>query len=195
MIDYSQPDFYRFSEDSILLVKEVLNLNLKAAHVLDVCAGSGIVGLEYAQSAHFLTKIDFCEIQGEFIPHLQKNIEFYLPRQIDTEVFHLDFLQMPLIEYDLILSNPPYFHLGHGVLAPDERKNRCRFFIDSSLEKLVLAFSKHLKIGGKAFFLVRTDQKHHTRELSSAHASLSVNFRLQEFKSFSSCAIYQLERL
>jgi tRNA1Val (adenine37-N6)-methyltransferase len=62
--------------------------------------------------------------------------------------------------YDYILSNPPYFNLGHGKLSPSEFKNRCRFFIDSNFKNLILGIANSLKPNGSAFVLFRDQPEH-----------------------------------
>ena len=46
--DYAQPDYYRFSQDSLDLVKFALdNYSFrKQDQVIDICAGCGVVGME-----------------------------------------------------------------------------------------------------------------------------------------------------
>jgi tRNA1Val (adenine37-N6)-methyltransferase len=63
-------------------------------------------------------------------------------------------------KYDLIISNPPYFHAGHGMLSPSTFKNRCRFFLDSSFANFIVALANALAPDGAAYFLLRPLQQH-----------------------------------
>ena len=76
-------------------------------------------------------------------------------------------------KYDIILSNPPYFFLGEGLLSPNEFKNRCRFFIDSDLQTLIRATIHALKPQGRAFLLVRPGS-HHGRNIHEEIEKLSA---------------------
>ena len=75
--------------------------------------------------------------------------------------------------YDVIISNPPYFFLGEGLLSPNnEFKNRCRFFIDSNFKKLIEATLYSLKPEGRAYLLMRPGS-HHGRDLLEEIKKLS----------------------
>ena len=68
-------------------------------------------------------------------------------------------------KYDVIVSNPPYFFQGEGLLSPNnDFKNRCRFFIDSDFYNLIKATIFTLKPHGRAFILARPGT-HHGRNL------------------------------
>jgi tRNA1(Val) A37 N6-methylase TrmN6 len=63
-------------------------------------------------------------------------------------------------QFDLIVSNPPYFHKGHGVLSPSDFKNRCRFFLDSTFAHFIKALANSLAYKGEAYFLLRPLKQH-----------------------------------
>ncbi|HCJ1170362.1 TPA: methyltransferase, partial [Legionella pneumophila] len=69
-------------------------------------------------------------------------------------------------KFDLIISNPPYFQPGHGMLSPSKFKNRCRFYLDSSFQSYIQALGNSLANRGKAYFLLRP-LKHHGLDLFS----------------------------
>ncbi|MBY0451861.1 MAG: methyltransferase, partial [Bdellovibrionaceae bacterium] len=82
--NYSQPEDYRFSHDSVFLAREAFTLtrgqNLANTKVLDLCAGSGIVGLDFlfhrAQAGLSLPSLtDFLEVQEIYRPHFEANTE------------------------------------------------------------------------------------------------------------------------
>lgn len=176
--DYSQPPSYRFSLDSILLAKAaVRDFQGRAwpreARVLDLCAGAGVVGLEFAHLETRAKHFDFVEIQNEYRPHFEQNLQKAQSLQIQarghftnhTAIRHSDFAGV----FDLVLCNPPYFEPGHGPLPPDSLKARSRFFIDASFRDLLETLMFVMKPGGWAYVLTR-DQKDHgddrTRELT-----------------------------
>lgn len=179
--DYHQPEDYRFSLDSVFLAQKVAEDLKSLPHpetlrVLDLCAGCGVVGLELHFHMKSLKKIDFLEVQEVYLEYFEKNS---LQAKSPDSEFH--FLQMNYAEliqekfkevYDVIISNPPYFFQGEGLLSPNEFKNRCRFFLDSSFQKLIEATLYSLKPNGKAYLLMRPGS-HHGRDLLEEIKKLS----------------------
>lgn len=170
---YHQPKEYRFSLDSVFLAQKVAQI-LKThpapekLQVLDLCSGCGVIGLELNFHFKAIKKIDFLEIQEVYLPFFDKNVE--QAQSIDSDFKFLNMNYSELIneayqeKYDVIVSNPPYFFVGEGLLSPNEFKNRCRFFIDSNFPKLITAIFNSLKTSGRAFLLVRPG-RHHGRDL------------------------------
>jgi tRNA1(Val) A37 N6-methylase TrmN6 len=162
--NYHQPADYRFSLDSVFLAKRVAD-EIKTHHalsdlsVLDLCSGCGVIGLELNFHLPSIRKIDFLEVQEIYKTYFDLNVA-----QTKTPNSEFNFLNMNYEnlmnntfknKYDIIISNPPYFFVGEGLLSPNEFKNRCRFFIDSDLPKMIKAIIFSLKENGKAYLLVR----------------------------------------
>jgi tRNA1Val (adenine37-N6)-methyltransferase len=171
--DYHQPEDYRFSLDSVFLAQKVAaylkdHSNLENLKVLDLCAGCGVVGLELHFHSPTLKKIDFLEVQPLYREYFDKNCE--QAKSINSEFHFLEMNYADLITpafkdtYDIVVSNPPYFFLGEGLLSPNEFKNRCRFFIDSNFQKLIQSTIHVLTPSGRAFLLMRPGS-HHGRNL------------------------------
>ena len=137
-IKYSQPDFYHFNEDSILLVKETISFFkpfLSFKNVLDLCAGCGVVGIELSLSIKS-DSLDFIELQEDFVVHLKENILNY--NISNTNIYNLDFLNCNVDKkYDLILMNPPYFDSEANRLGPNPNKNKCRLITKLKAQKLI----------------------------------------------------------
>ncbi|MBC7428963.1 MAG: methyltransferase [Bacteriovorax sp.] len=180
--NYHQPEDYRFSLDSVFLaqkVAEVLKTHPAPANlrVLDLCSGCGVVGLELNFHLRSVSKIDFLDVQEIYRPFFLKNAE-----QAKSEASEFNFLCMNYADllhdsfkekYDVIISNPPYFFLGEGLLSPNDFKNRCRFFIDSDLQNLIAATLFSLKPEGRAYLLARSGT-HHGRNLQDEIRKLST---------------------
>lgn len=168
---YSQPDAYHFCHDSVFLAREVFARQQKAKvhalRVLDLCAGCGIVGLDFMfhcqkELGQMPESCDFVEVQEEYYSHFVLNAG-----QLGTHSTRLRFLvenYSKLLDrheqYDLILCNPPYFHLGQGKVSPSEFKNRCRFFMDSDLPTLIRSIQQSLAPQGRAYVLLRDGSDH-----------------------------------
>jgi tRNA1(Val) A37 N6-methylase TrmN6 len=167
---YSQPDEYHFSIDSIEMPWQIAQYlknnaveNLQSWHVLDLCAGCGVIGFELNFHIPALQKIDYLEVQSVYIPHFERN-KSLVSNYGDFQFLNLNYEKILTEEfhqkYDLILCNPPYFQLGLGKLSPSEFKNRCRFFIDSTFEKLLEVIQHTMKTSGEAFLLLRPLEEH-----------------------------------
>lgn len=154
--DYQQPDFYRFSEDSIWLAKFASSrLNKSRLSVLDLFSGCGVVGLELISSYQTAREICFIEIQKEFIPYLHANIKKKLNVKIDYDIFNGDFRKFNKLDmnFDLIVANPPYFKKGR--LSHNANKNRCRHQLDFSWEEIFSFVDSYLADCGQFIFLAR----------------------------------------
>lgn len=169
--DYFQPEEYKFSLDSVFLAQKVAKLIENVPEVsnwkaLDLCAGCGIIGLELSLHTKSLINIDFLEVQEIYTSFFLENKKMIYP---EPGVHNLHFLNLnykSLLDlefknsYDLIVSNPPYFFKNEGLASPNQFKNRCRFFIDSDFETLILAIIFSLKPGSSAYLLMRSGLDH-----------------------------------
>lgn len=187
---YSQPSEYHFSHDSVFLAREVFErhadqLALSDAQVLDVCAGCGIVGMDLIfhqlKEKFFSGEVDFLEVQNIYQQHFEKN-KASMQNHFPDRPLRFNFLQKNyglsgiMKKYDLIVSNPPYFEVGKGALSPSEFKNRCRFFIDSDWQTLILFLKQSLKPDGNAYFLVREELKN---AVSAKFAEVEFPFQVR----------------
>jgi tRNA1(Val) A37 N6-methylase TrmN6 len=175
---YHQPLTAHFSPDSIgladrfaaMLLAELASADLsKGLHILDLCCGCGVVGLEaerrlknraalLAASGQLRSQImsragvrrqwTFLDVQDAYRPFFDLNqAEFYREMaavevtQIWKTLSFCELINQTDYQgaYDWIVSNPPYFEPDQGPLPPDELKARSRFFLDGSFEELLQA--------------------------------------------------------
>jgi tRNA1Val (adenine37-N6)-methyltransferase len=162
MIDYVQPDFYRFTTDSIWL-SDVVASHFKTSHhkinLLDLCSGSGVVGLEIFQKMRNISLLHFVEIQKEFKPYFEKNHELFVKdNSVSVNFFLSDIINYETDQrYDLIVCNPPYFKKGSGKIPKDPQREICRFSEESFEEKLVSKAKSLLAPGGRFYFLTQNN--------------------------------------
>lgn len=194
--EYSQPDEYRFSHDSVFFARwlfdQMVSHKIYAERALDVGAGCGIIALDFLYHLHKEApelppnQMDLLEIQHDaYLSHFRKNeISFQESLPLKTKLSwhsknYKDFITQE--KYDLIFSNPPYFFPNEGLLSPKEFKNRCRFFLDASFEDFIFCLERNLSPRGQAYFLYRdrSQDKGETLEklmarLQLTHLNLSV---------------------
>lgn len=155
-MDYHQPDFYRFSQDSIEFVhwleKQSFFKDPSSLSCLDLCAGCGVIGLELLLRFSKL-HMDFCEKQEQFKSFFDKN-----GKTLRGQYVISDFRDYSLGPYDYIFCNPPYFSPSEGHLSSMPEKRMCRFFSSQDWTDLFFTFERLLKPEGQAFFLARKQQ-------------------------------------
>lgn len=159
MTDYSQPDFYRFNEDSLKLVKFVCSEIKDANSILDLGAGSGIIGIELANKL-LPEKLTLLELQEEWGEHLAYNLRTFLDPRVKSEVAFSSFGKWDSSEkFELIVANPPYYLPGHGQESQDKRKHLARTFAVDSWEILLKLIAQNLNHKGNAFIVVKNDPR------------------------------------
>lgn len=157
-MNYKQPEFYRFSEDSTYLAKLVSEKYSGSENdlvIADYGAGCGVVAIEFALRHKRVKKIFFIEAQKEFIPFINENLKL-LPSNVEYEIVNKPFSQTSYEKhFDLILSNPPYFRKGTGRISQNSNKQICRTFEIDNFELLLQKISKAIKNSGRAFLVLR----------------------------------------
>lgn len=158
MSDYAQPDFYRFSQDSTALVEWVLKKSGPVSSLMDLGAGSGIIGIELARKLP-AKELDLVELQGEYLPFLEKNLALFASQNVKARIFNQSFgMFSPDQLYDLIVCNPPYYLPGKGELPQNPFKARARTFLVDDWKVLLSLIVKSLKAEGRAFVVLKNDQ-------------------------------------
>ncbi len=88
-------------------IKSNLDQGLASVKVLDLCAGSGCIGVAVLNEIPE-SRVDFVEIDTNHHATIQKNFE---KNNIDSSRTHIlggDLFEQVSAEYDYIFSNPPY---------------------------------------------------------------------------------------
>lgn len=155
---FSQSEHFRLGTDSILLADFVNTSGRQRG--IDLGSGSGILPLLllYRSEKLFMTGL---EILPEAVQTAQKNIEINALSD-RCKLLCGDIRQHRALfssgEFDLIVSNPPYFSDGSGKLSPDPERAQARGEISCSLDELCTAAAYLCRTGG-AFCLVHRAER------------------------------------
>lgn len=162
-MDFQQPNFYRFSEDSILLAKHAAHSAKLSGSgpksLMDIGSGCGVVGIETAKLVRSIQSLALIEPQKEFSPYIECNMSL-LREGVDAKLFSMsisEFCQreggVSGLKFDLIVSNPPYFKEGEGRRSPNKNKAFCRSFTGFDLAGFVKLAQGLLSSNGQGFIL------------------------------------------
>ncbi len=141
---------YRFSVDSLLLY-DFVNLK-KINNIADLGAGSGIVGILLAKK-YPCANVTLFELQDSLIRLAEENVvQNCLEDRV--KVIRSDLRTLPgsslvPLNYDLVVSNPPFRRLKSGLINLEEEKAIARHEVKLRLDELIDAASYLLKVKGR----------------------------------------------
>jgi len=150
MSDYYQPDFYRFSEDSLLLVNFIRDeLRGSETEALEIGPGSGVISIELLQTNPLL-RVTVIELQEAFEQSLQKNLKLF---SREADVYIDDFLSVEMQKkFDVIYTNPPYFFRDNSRESSTRERDLCRRMERQSWELWLEKVKSLLSKDGSFFF-------------------------------------------
>lgn len=104
------------------------------ADVLDLCAGSGCVGLGIVRQRPS-ARLTFGELSEEALVYLRKNAAVYAPQ---ARIWQTDVLQGPKNDerFDVIVSNPPYIETAQLSTLQREVQREPRMALDGGEDGL-----------------------------------------------------------
>ncbi|MBM4386129.1 MAG: methyltransferase [Deltaproteobacteria bacterium] len=154
---------YRMNLDPVLLAAHIAHL--RAENTLDVGCGCGILGVLMLKSGA-CAKYTGIEIQPELAECAEKTIS---ENRLQAAVIKGDIREFRKLfkhgEFDLIISNPPFYKKGGGRINPHESKARARHEIDLTANELFAAVKYLMSKNGRAFILYNAER---TREIDLA---------------------------
>lgn len=126
-------------EDTEVLVNECISKisKLQTPKILDLCAGSGAVGISIA-SAREDAEVICVEYSNEAFKYLKKNTEMNKVKNVlcvKSDIFS-DILELKNKKFDAIVSNPPYIKTKDIKDLQIEVKNEPRIALDGGTDGL-----------------------------------------------------------
>ncbi|MEX0798360.1 MAG: methyltransferase [Bacteriovoracaceae bacterium] len=161
-MDYLQPKFYRFSQDSLWLAQTAADTIMSPgrdklpASLLDIGSGCGVIGIEAANKLSSIQSLTLLEPQEEFAQYLKLNLDMLeTSPKVELSLSTIKNYAPPKKLFDLVLCNPPYFNLNESRLSPDKKRARCRFFLEESLLEFAEEALRLTAPEGEAYILAR----------------------------------------
>lgn len=143
---YQHNSGYRYNSDTIVLYSFIHSFACKG-NILEVGFGSGILSL--------LIKRDFPKSNVVGIDVQKQNLELakYNAKLNNLAVDFIcdDFSNFFTQKFDIIISNPPYYHVG-VQRSSHEQLAKSRYSVYLPLEVFAKNISLSLKSGGRVFF-------------------------------------------
>ncbi len=153
--------------------------NKTDASVLDLCAGSGCIGIAIAKNSG--AAVTCVEKHGEAFGFLEKNCKKHggCAAAVQADVFEFS----PSEKFDLIVSNPPYISEQELSLMNKETQfepKNALFAGDDGLEfykKIIRDYKCHLKSGGMLILEIGFSQGDAVKALMAENGYLNISCR------------------
>lgn len=106
-----RPETEHWVKEAIEVIEKsqsaTLGIDAAPVKVLDLCAGSGCIGVAVAKALPEVS-VDFGEIDADLLPTIAKNLEENTIKPERYDVTHSNLFSNLPDKYNFILSNPPY---------------------------------------------------------------------------------------
>lgn len=139
--------------------------------VCDLGAGTGLLGLLLLAREPSL-HITSVEIQEAACTLAQRTAALN-DLQNSTTILHADLRDVaampPAGSFDLVVSNPPYFPVGHGLRAESNARETARADSSCSLDELFAAAARLLRWGGRFALCFRPERMAELMETARQH--------------------------
>ncbi len=167
-------------DTEILVEKAIKLIGDKTASVLDMCCGSGCIGLSVKKYAKNIS-LTLADISDGAVDVTTKNAKIHFPEDNDIQIIRTDLFENITKKYDYILSNPPYIssdemnELSADILNYEphnalEAENEGLFFY----EKIIRQSHEYLTESGIIIFEIGCSQAKAVKELFEQNAFTNI---------------------
>lgn len=147
-------------QDTECLVEEVLKV-CQGKEVLDMCTGSGCIGISLAKMGH-CNSVTLADISEKALSVAERNAK---ENDVEVSICHSDLFENIQGEFDIIVSNPPYIATAEiDNLMLEVRDYEPKLALDGSgdgllfYRSIVVESRTFLRQGGELFFEIGYDQ-------------------------------------
>ncbi|TQC54031.1 peptide chain release factor N(5)-glutamine methyltransferase [Mycoplasmopsis mucosicanis] len=148
--------------------------------ILDLCCGSGFIGLSIKKNAPKVN-VSLSDIDPEAISQTRENALINFNSLKDIEIYQSDLFSNILGKFDLIISNPPY--LDENIILDNHSSllfepQHALYAGDGGLyfyKKILAEYKKFLKPGGKLIFEINPLHIEFWRQIPGASILKDIN--------------------
>lgn len=165
-------------------ITEINHASLTTPKILDLCAGSGCIGIAVAKAIPAAT-IHFSEIDANHLPTIKKNLEVNDISENRTCLAHSNLFEAFTGSYDFILSNPPYIDMDLGRTDANVIQHEPYVALSGGLAGLEIIMTiiedapKHLKSGGQLWIEHEPEQSEAIRNLAREQKFIATTHKDQ----------------
>lgn len=175
-----RPETEGLAEEALAVVKSI---ETEAVNILDICTGSGCVGLAVA---YYDKRVD--AVLSDFNPACvdiaKKNAQSHnLNKRVKVIESDL-YKSIPKIKFDVITANPPYIPTADiNGLDDDVRLYEPLAALDGGIDgldfykKIISGAREHLKPGGYLFLELGIGQSHDVRNILKANGFANISIK------------------
>jgi release factor glutamine methyltransferase len=177
------------------VISEIKKRNIVAKpplHVLDLCAGSGCVGVAVSKALPDV-KVDFIELEKKHLTTIEKNclknnLQDDVIRVIQGDLFNVG--KTELFQYDFILTNPPYIDPVLNRTEKNVRDFEPKIALYGGLagmeiiNRIINEAPNHLKAGGQLWIEHEPEQVEAILQIASSRfrvLSLTDQYKLARY--------------
>jgi tRNA1Val (adenine37-N6)-methyltransferase len=145
---------YRFSIDSILLA--TFTCLKKRDRIVDLGSGVGIIPILLAVRNDGIEQIVGLELQEKLVAVAHQNVSMNglddLIKIYKGDIRSIDEVLLPA-QFDVVVSNPPYYRISSGRINPSLQKAIARHELSCTLDDVLRSTLYLLKEGGRFFII------------------------------------------
>lgn len=162
-----------WAEKAIRAIKKAGAASPRPLRLLDLCAGSGCVGVAVAKAAP-MALVDFAEIDERHHPTIGQNLKENGIAADRTRIFGGDLWESIADQYDFILANPPYIDPSVDRTEKSVKAYEPHLALYGGsggleiIERIVMALPHYLAPGGQCWLEHEPEQSAAIKELASA---------------------------
>lgn len=136
--------------------------------ILDIGTGSGLIAMILAQRTDETIFIDAIDVDQDAVNQSVKNVSCSDFDNINiTQRSIQEYTHLSQVEYDLIVSNPPFFI--NSLHSPDKQRTTARHTDSLTMEELVICSKKLLADNGKLSVIYPFENKVELVTLAEKH--------------------------